>query len=161
FFVGLALIVLGTGFHKPIISTMVGQLFKQGDNRRDGAFTIFYMAINVGALIGPLICGWLAHTRHRWHAGFAAARVRIVLGTAISLIFKRRFLGTIGDVPPGRALKGDAAAQPLTREDAERIVAIVLLALFNIFFWSAYEQAGSSMNFFAEERTQRMFLGIL
>jgi POT family proton-dependent oligopeptide transporter len=159
FYVGLALIVIGTGFHKPIISTMVGQLFKQGDRRRDGAFTIFYMGINVGALLGPLICGWLAHSPLGWHAGFAAAGVGMVLGTATYLVFKRRFLGTIGDVAPGRLPKGDSAAQPLTREDWERVAAIVILALFNLFFWSAYEQAGSSMNFFAEERTQRVFLG--
>jgi POT family proton-dependent oligopeptide transporter len=163
FFVGLSLIVVGTGFHKPIISTMVGQLFKQGDRRRDGAFTIFYMGINVGALLGPIVCGFLAHSRWGWHAGFAAAGVGMVLGTAIYLIFKRRFLGSIGDVPPAREKVADhtASQEPLTRDEKERIAAIVILAFFNLFFWSAYEQAGSSMNFFAEERTARTFLGIL
>jgi len=159
FFVGLALIVLGTGFHKPIISTMVGQLYRQGDPRRDSAFTIFYMGINVGALIGPLVCGWLRHTRLGWHAGFAAAAVGMVVGTSTYLFLKKRLLGTIGDVAPGRAPKGDEAAKPLTREDWERVAAIVIMALFNLFFWSAYEQAGSSMNFFAEERTQRVIFG--
>ena len=159
FFVGLALIVIGTGFHKPIISTMVGQLYRQGDSRRDGGFTIFYMGINVGALIGPLVCGWLRNTRLGWHAGFAAAAVGMVLGTSTYLVLKRRFLGSIGDVAPARAPKGDEAAKPLTRDDRERVAAIVIMAFFNLFFWSAYEQAGSSMNFFAEERTQRVFLG--
>jgi POT family proton-dependent oligopeptide transporter len=162
FFTGLALIVIGTGFHKPIISTMVGQLFRPGDGRRDGAFTIFYMGINVGALLGPLLCGWLAHSPLGWHAGFAAAGVGMVLGTAVYLIFKRRFLGSIGDVAPARARPSDpvAPAQPLDRDDWQRIAAIVILAMFNLFFWSAYEQAGSSMNFFAEERTRRHLLGL-
>jgi POT family proton-dependent oligopeptide transporter len=162
FYVGLALIVVGTGFHKPIISTMVGQLFKQGDKRRDGAFTIFYMGINVGGLLGPIVCGFLAHSRWGWHAGFVAAGVGMVLGTATYLIFKRRFLGSIGDVAPAKERVADhtAADTPLTRDEKQRVLAIVILAFFNLFFWSAFEQAGSSMNFFAEEHTARTFFGM-
>jgi POT family proton-dependent oligopeptide transporter len=163
FFLGLSLIVIGTGFHKPIISTMVGQLYGPGDRRRDAAFTIFYMGINVGALIGPLICGWLAKSpSFGWHWGFASAGVGMVLGTALYLSLKRRLLGTIGDVPAARQRVGGRAAadQPLTREDKQRIAAIAIFAFFNLFFWSAYEQAGSSMNFFAEERTNRWLWGL-
>lgn len=163
FFVGLALIVIGTGFHKPIISTMVGNLFKQGDRRRDGAFTIFYMGINVGALLGPLVCGWLAEdSRFGWHWGFAAAGVGMVLGTAVYIALKPRILGTMGDVPAARERVDNvvAADKPLTSEERERIAAIAILAFFNIFFWSAFEQAGSSMNFFAQERTSRDFMGL-
>jgi POT family proton-dependent oligopeptide transporter len=162
FFLGLALIILGTGFHKSNISTMVGQLFKPGDGRRDGAFTIFYMGINTGAFFGPLICGYLAKSdRFGWHWGFAAAGVGMVLGTVVYVIYKRRFLGDIGDVPLSRGKVEDKtlASAPLTREDKERIAAIAILAFFNIFFWSAFEQAGSSMNFFAEERTNRVLFG--
>lgn len=163
FFVGLALIVLGTGFHKSNISTMVGQLFKQGDRRRDGAFTIFYMGINTGAFLGPLICGALAESgTFGWHWGFAAAGVGMVIGTIVYLVYKRRFLGDIGDVPAARARVGGHAAadEPLTREDKERIAAIAIMAFFNIFFWSAFEQAGSSMTFFARERTDRDVFGL-
>src|SRR5215213_5743412 len=83
FFLGLSLVVLGTGFHKSNISTMVGQLFRQGDGRRDAAFTIFHMFINIGATLGPIICGGLAESeRFGWHWGFASAGVGMVLGTA-------------------------------------------------------------------------------
>ncbi len=159
FFLGLSLIILGTGFHKSNISTMVGQLFRQGDSRRDAAFTIFYMGINTGALFGPLVCGGLAKSaRFGWHWGFAAAGVGMVLGTAVYVWLKRRLLGGIGDAPALRPTQ-TAPAEALSREDWERIGAIGILAFFNIFFWSAFEQAGSSMNFFAEERTDRMLAG--
>jgi POT family proton-dependent oligopeptide transporter len=163
FFVGLSLIVIGTGFHKPIISTMVGQLFQPGDKRRDGAFTIFYMGINIGGLLGPLVCGGLAESnRFGWHWGFASAGVGMVLGTIVYMLNKRRFLGSIGDVPAARQKVGShtAADEPLTSDEKQRIAAIFILAFFNLFFWSAYEQAGSSMNFFAKERTDRVLFGM-
>jgi POT family proton-dependent oligopeptide transporter len=88
----------------------------------------------------------------------------MVLGLVVYLSFKRRFLGTIGDVPASRAYRVEAAAaggeQPLTTLEKHGLIAIAILAFFNIFFWMAFEQAGSSMTFFAEEHTRRMFLGI-
>lgn len=160
FFLGLSLIILGTGFFKSNISTMVGQLYSEKDRRRDAAFTIFYMGINLGASIGQIICPKLAD-RYNWHVGFSAAGFGMVLGLVVYLAFKRRFLGTIGDVPASRAgLRKDSAKQPLATEEKKGVAAIAILAFFNIFFWMAFEQAGSSMTFFAEERTRRMFLGI-
>jgi POT family proton-dependent oligopeptide transporter len=160
FFIGLALIILGTGFFKSNISTMVGQLYSEKDRRRDAAFTIFYMGINLGASIGQIICPKLAD-RYNWHVGFSAAGFGMVLGLVVYLAFKRRFLGTIGDVPASRVgRRKDSARQPLTAEEKKGVTAIAILAFFNIFFWMAFEQAGSSMTFFAEERTRRMFLGI-
>jgi len=132
FFLGLALIILGTGFFKSNISTMVGQLYSENDRRRDAAFTIFYMGINLGATLGQIV-------------------------------FKRRFLGVIGDVPARQMYldeRTSTAKQPLTALEKQGIAAIAVLAFFNIFFWMAFEQAGSSMTFFAEERTQRVFLGM-
>jgi POT family proton-dependent oligopeptide transporter len=84
-----------------------------------------------------------------------------VLGTIVYVLNKRRWLGTIGNVAAAReTVAGHAASmQPLTREEQQRIVAIFILAFFNLFFWSAYEQAGSSMNFFALERTNRVLFG--
>jgi proton-dependent oligopeptide transporter, POT family len=162
FFIGLALIILGTGFFKSNISTMVGQLYQPNDRRRDAAFTIFYMGINTGAALGPVICGYLAkNERFGWHWGFGAAGVGMVLGLVTYLVLKKRFLPGIGDVPAGRAaLREGRPHQPLSADDKRGIAAIAILAFFNIFFWLAFEQAGSSMNFFAEERTQRQFLGI-
>ena len=164
FFIGLGLIVLGTGFHKSNISTMVGQLFRPGDGRRDAAFTIFHWFINIGALLGPIICGGFAESeRFGWHWGFASAGVGMVLGTAMYLWLKRRYLGSIGDLPatrePDAGGVGMVAEQPLTRQDRQQILALALMAIFNIFFWSAYEQTGSSMNFFALENTDREVLG--
>jgi proton-dependent oligopeptide transporter, POT family len=161
FFLGLGLIVLGTGFFKSNISTMVGQLYTENDRRRDAAFTIFYMGINLGAAMGQIVCPKLAY-HYNWHVGFSAAGFGMVLGLAAYLLFKRRFLGTIGDVPAGRRSPANRAApkQPLTTPEKHGIAAIAILAFFNIFFWMAFEQAGSSMTFFAEERTRRVFLGI-
>jgi POT family proton-dependent oligopeptide transporter len=162
FFVGLGLIILGTGFFKSNISTMVGQLYSEKDRRRDAGFTIFYMGINLGASLGQIICPKLADA-YNWHIGFSAAGFGMVLGLIVYLGFKRRFLGTIGDVPVRRAEAAGHAEQkhpPLTALEKQGIAAIAILAFFNIFFWIAFEQAGSSMTFFAEERTCRMFLGI-
>jgi len=162
FFLGLLLIILGTGFFKSNISTMVGQLYSEKDRRRDAAFTIFYMGINLGASMGQIVCPKLAD-RWGWHVGFSAAGFGMVLGLVVYLIFKRRFLGTIGDIPARRvhqAEKTSIASQPLTKLEKQGIAAIAILAFFNIFFWMAFEQAGSSMTFFAEERTRRIFLGL-
>jgi len=163
FFLGLGLIILGTGFFKSNISTMVGQLYSESDRRRDAAFTIFYMGINLGASMGQIVCPKLADS-WGWHVGFSAAGFGMVLGLVVYLIFKRRFLGTIGDVPASRAsraaVKAGGTKQPLTALEKHGIAAIAILAFFNIFFWMAFEQAGSSMTFFAEERTRRVFFGI-
>jgi POT family proton-dependent oligopeptide transporter len=83
----------------------------------------------------------------------------MVLGTAAYLLGKRKYLAGVGDPPAARASATAAPAQALTREDWERIGAIGILAFFNIFFWCAFEQAGSSMNFFAEERIDRVLGG--
>ena len=162
FFLGLCLIIIGTGFFKSNISTMVGQLYSEQDRRRDAAFTIFYMGINLGAAIGQIVCPKLAY-RYNWHLGFSAAGFGMVLGLVTYLILKRRFLGSIGDVPAGRRVRIQKVAppkQPLTTLEKQGIAAIAILAFFNIFFWMAFEQAGSSMTFFAEERTRHVFLGI-
>jgi POT family proton-dependent oligopeptide transporter len=162
FFLGLGLIILGTGFFKSNISTMVGQLYAEKDRRRDAAFTIFYMGINLGASLGQIICPKLAD-RYNWHVGFSAAGFGMVLGLVVYLLFKRRFLGTAGDVPARQAArqsKTNTSPQPLTALEKQGIAAIALLAFFNIFFWMAFEQAGSSMTFFAEEHTRRLFLGL-
>ena len=110
FYVGLGLIIVGTGFFKPNVSTMVGQIYRDGDGRRDSGFTIFYLGINTGAFLGPIICGYLAQNpRYGWHYGFAAAGVGMVLGLIIYLYARDKYLPGIGVVPT-RATSTDRAA---------------------------------------------------
>jgi POT family proton-dependent oligopeptide transporter len=162
FFLGLGLIILGTGFFKSNVSTMVGQLYAKDDPRRDGGFTIFYMGVNLGALLGPLACGALAESpRFGWHWGFGAAGVGMVLGIVLYLRLKSRYLPGIG-LAPNREMAAAARGTPdvkLTAEERRRILALFVIFFFVIFFWMAFEQAGSSMNLFAAERTDRTVLG--
>ncbi|HYW31050.1 MAG TPA: peptide MFS transporter [Gemmatimonas sp.] len=117
FYAGLGLVVIGTGFFKANVSTMVGQLYKEGDARRDAGFTLFYMGINLGAFLGPIICGWLAQSSSfGWHYGFAAAGVGMVLGLVVYVATKRKYLGDIGD----RASTTVAASATRTNEPATK-----------------------------------------
>ena len=205
FFLGLVLIVIGTGLLKPNASALVGQLYPEGGARRDAGFTIFYMGINVGALLGPLVCSWLGE-RINWHYGFVAAGVGMVLGL-VQFSLMRRHLGAAGGVPVdrGEATRRDwvfvvaaavAVASVLTlamtrmvevnpvwlakgaafviagiafayfawafalgRLDAtenKRVAVIAILFVASALFWAGYEQAGSSLNLFAERHTARV-----
>jgi POT family proton-dependent oligopeptide transporter len=159
FYVGLGLIVAGTGFFKPNGYTMVGQLYAPGDTRRDAGFTVYYMAINLGALLGPLACAWMAaDPRYGWSYGFALAGAAVVAGLTFYVWSRRKWLRGIG-LPPARssdAVPGSKRIdQPLTKAEREKILAIGLVTLFVVFFWLAFEQAGSSLNVFASQRTNR------
>jgi POT family proton-dependent oligopeptide transporter len=101
FVFGLGLIVIGTGHFKPCVSVMVGQLYDAGDARRDGAFTIFYMGINLGAFLAAFVCGTLGE-RIGWHWGFGSAAVGMLAGLGLYVQLRARLLGTIGAPPPGR-----------------------------------------------------------
>jgi proton-dependent oligopeptide transporter, POT family len=156
FFIGMGLVAIGTGFFKVNASTMVGQLYGEHDPRRDGGFTIFYMGVNVGALLGQLACGYLGESpRWGWHYGFGCAGVGMLCGLALYLRLKRRYLGDIGD-QPSRATAAQAhAPAKLTAEERDRLLALLVIMAFTIPFWVAFEQAASSMNFFAELHTRR------
>lgn len=95
FYIGLTLIIIGTGFFKPNVSTMVGQMYREGDTRRDAGFTIFYMGVNLGGFLAPLVCGYLGQ-RVGWHYGFAAAGVGMLLGLGIYLWGRDKYLPGIG-----------------------------------------------------------------
>lgn len=98
FFAALGLIIAGNGFFKPNISTMVGKLYPEGDSRRDGGFTIFYMGINIGATLSPLVCGYVGET-YGWAYGFGIASVGMIVGLVTFLAFGERSIGSIGDPP--------------------------------------------------------------
>lgn len=95
FYLGLGLIIIGTGFFKSNAATMVGQLYRPGDSRRDAGFTIYYMGVNLGAFLGPLLCGLLAE-KVGWHWGFGAAGVGMVAGLATYLVYREKYLPGIG-----------------------------------------------------------------
>ena len=213
FYLGLFLIVIGTGLLKGNVSVIVGKLYSQGDNRRDAGFSIFYMGINLGASITPLICGYLGQ-QINWHLGFAAAGVGMTAGV-IQYVLGARNLGDAGQLPaPGTPEQvarwrrqaqtaggilvalvlivgvggytglvpisarqvADAAGVLLlvvtvgffgwlyssgewTPEERKRLYVIGVLFLAASLFWSVFEQAGSTLNLFADRNTYNNFFG--
>jgi POT family proton-dependent oligopeptide transporter len=202
FYAGLALIMAGTGLLKPNISTMVGALYSANDARRDAGFSIFYMGINLGALISPLICGYLGQNIN-WHYGFGAAGIGMTLGL-IQYVLGAKYLGQAGlsrsgtakdfrlfrqvsivalaVVAAGALLAATGAlsfsaetisnafgvilaavviafftwlltAKDYTPLERRRFRAILVLFIAAALFWSAFEQAGSTLNLFAERNT--------
>jgi POT family proton-dependent oligopeptide transporter len=159
FYIGLILLVLGNGFFKPNISTMVGDLYPEGDARRDGAFTIFYMGINAGAFLAPLICSTLGEDPARgWAYGYFAAGVGMILSVIIQLLLARKYLGEVGVVPAAHRAAALAGGEkkPLTPDEVDRLRVIFMLFVFIVLFWAAFEQAGGLMNLYAAEKTDRM-----
>ena len=207
FYLGLIVIILGVGLLKPNVSALVADLYPEGGGRRDAGFTIFYMGINLGAFIGPLITAWLA-ALYGWRVGFLAAGIGMLLGV-IQFVLTRHHLGGAGTaphVPPGTDLRGGwrnlwigsalAAAlvalpflgivsvspvqlqgfgigvivamtllyfaylllfAGLDATERKRVLALWVLFVACALFWSGFEQAGSSLNLFAERYTDRVF----
>lgn len=209
FYIGLLLIVLGTGLLKPNVSALVGDLYPEGGARRDAGFSVYYMGINLGAFAGPLVCGYLGENVN-WHLGFSAAGVGMIAGV-VQYVWGWRYLGDAGALRvtpserttawrtfgwgmavtlgillvlvagPSMGLfalsildvaQGTGAVITilvvlyfayvflyggLSRDEAKRVAVIPLLFVAAAVFWSGYEQAGSSMNLFAERLTDRSF----
>jgi proton-dependent oligopeptide transporter, POT family len=209
FFLGLALIVAGTGLLKPNISALVGDLYAPGDERRDAGFSIFYMGINTGALIAPIITGALGE-RVGWHWGFGAAGVGMLAGLVTFRLRAGPTLGARGATPTGTdegrrraraiTLAGIALAAlfaalamigvirvdalsvagamrdlilvmallyftylfffaGLDGDERRRIAVVLVLFVFSVVFWSAFEQQPTSLNLFARDFTDRRLLG--
>jgi POT family proton-dependent oligopeptide transporter len=213
FYLGLFLIVLGTGLLKGNVSVIVGKLYAQGDSRRDAGFSIFYMGINLGAFLAPIICGYLGQ-QINWHFGFAAAGVgmtlgviqyvlggsnlgdagqlpapgtpeqvarwrrqgQIAAGVLVALVLVVGVGGYTGLVPISARQVADAAGVLLlvvtlgffawlysssewTPEERKRLYIIGVLFLAASLFWSVFEQAGSTLNLFADRNTYNNFFG--
>jgi proton-dependent oligopeptide transporter, POT family len=162
FYLGIAVLVSGNGLFKPNISTMVGDLYKPGDNRRDGAFTIFYMGINVGAFLSGIVVGSVvAMWDGNWQAGFVCAGIGMLLSLVIQATWARRLLGDIGLEPAAvrdrrQANRTAGQSAPLTAVERDRLKVILVLGLFTIIFWAGFEQAGGLMNIYTNEFTDRM-----
>ena len=216
FYIGLVLVVLGTGLLKPNISAIVGELYPQGGSVRDAGYTIFYMGINLGAMLGPLVCSTLGESdRFGWHYGFAAAGIGMLLGL-IQYRYSRYRLGDAGLYPVHLRPDTELDSAPrfgwlivgvslglviftvllgltssisfdpvrlaqnstfllaaivalyftwiflfgkLTRAESRCVAVIIVLVIAEAIFWSGFEQAGSSLNLFAQRYTEREMLG--
>lgn len=158
FYGGLLLVILGTGFFKPNISTMVGHLYAPGDARRDGGFTLFYMGINIGAALGGLVAGYLGE-KLGWHYGFGCASVGMLVAFLIYVIFQHKYLGEIGNLPMGKATAGDTGKDPLTAVERDRLKVIFVMGVLTIIFWVGFEQAGGAMNLYTFEHADRFLMG--
>ena len=155
FFAGLLILVIGNGFFKPCISVMVGELYGANDPRRDAAFTYFYMGINVGAFLAPFVAGTIAE-KIGWHWGFMTACIGMIFGLCTYSFFRPKYLGRIGMLDDKQQESTEEKPDaPLTRVEIDRVSVILILTLFCIAFWSVFEQAGSSLNTFAKNLTDR------
>lgn len=208
FFSGLGFMISGNGFFKPNISSLVGQLYPEGDRRKDAAYTIFYMGINVGGALGPLVCAFLGDTGNpadfKW--AFLAGGIAMLLSVIVQFVFQEKYLvdpqgKALGVLPSdsprsfskpllvGIGLAVLAASmigllyidanvfsfltylllasalfiivfilsdKTLSKIEKERVIVILIVSFFVIFFWSAFEQAGASLTFFADEQTNRV-----
>jgi POT family proton-dependent oligopeptide transporter len=155
FFTGLILIVIGVGFLKPNISTMVGGLYKKGDDRRDKGFYIFYIGINLGAFLGALIVGGVA-AKWGWHYGFGLAGIGMALGQLVYM-FGLRHLEGIGDfIGKKNAQEQELINKPLSSIEKDRMLVMFLSFLIIIVFWGAFEQAGGLMSLYTEQKTNRI-----
>ncbi len=170
FYSGLALIVVGTGLLKPNVSTVVGSLYAPGDTRRDAGFSIFYMGINLGAFMGPLIAGYLAQ-RVDWHVGFASAGIGMAFGVTQYILGRKRLQPAIERLAsqPKATVAGDTTGRQVSESQGgllgfsntewKRIGAIVILFVVATLFWGAYEQAGSTLTLFADRYTRLEIMG--
>lgn len=172
-YVALGFLIFGNGFFKPNISSMVGSLYSAGDSRIDSAYTIFYMGINAGALVAPLVAGGLGDTGAAadFKYGFLAAGFGMVVGTIIMLVFQKKYIVTPEGEPIGMKPKyykkidaeidalTDDSKPPLTKIEKDRILAVFIITAFVIAFWAAFEQAGASLTIFADQNTDRDIFG--
>lgn len=155
FYTGLALIVAGVGCLKPNISTMVGGLYAHNDDRRDKAFTIFYIGINIGALIAGVLVGSVAVT-YGWHYGFGLAGIGMAIGQIVFL-FGQKHLKGVGEATTNLPEEERSAVKrPLNNVEKDRMIVMFLSFFIMIVFWGAFEQAGGLMNLYADEKTNRV-----
>jgi proton-dependent oligopeptide transporter, POT family len=156
FFPALLFLILGNGAFKPNISTQVGSLYPPGDHRRDRAFSIFYMGINLGAFFSPLVCGTLGE-KIGYHWGFGAAGVGMIIALLVYLGGQKHLAPDM--IMRKKASGRRAAPEPMTREDRLKIGAIFVMMALSIVFWSVYEQQGNTLALWADVHTNRVIFG--
>ena len=170
-YIGLFLLIIGNGFFKPNISILVGNLYKDGDERRDSAFSIFYMGINLGALIAPIVIGVLTDDifaakdnngeiiSYGYRYGFLASSIGMLLGQVVFNLLAPKYLGEIGTKPVVKFEKQEEGegqqVDTLNKEEKDKISVIFILFLFAVFFWAGFEQAGSSIALYTDNYIDR------
>lgn len=157
FLLSLFLMITANGCFKSNISSVLGLLYGNDNEKKDTAFTIFYMGINLGAFLSPLICGTLA-VKFGFQWGFASAGCGMLLGLLCYKIFENRLLGENG-LRPVKICAEKNVETPLDENAKNRFLSLIILMLFTIPFWVCFEQAGSSLTLFAEYQTNRFLLG--
>ncbi len=174
FYAGLVVIAVGTGLLKTNCTSIVGMLYKQNDPRQDGGYTIYYMGINIGAFVAPLILGFMAQdpvfvaalgqlglaSANGWRWAFGLAGVAMVAGL-VQYTIRAGSLGDVGVRPGGRSLQGERIAhEPLTPEERGRMWVVGILVFFIMIFFFVFEQAGTTLNLFADEHTGMSLMGV-
>jgi proton-dependent oligopeptide transporter, POT family len=154
FLFGLLFLIVGNGCFKPNISTQVGSLYPPGDPRRDRAFTIFYMGVNLGAFFSPLVCGTLGQV-YGWGYGFAAAGVGMIAG----LIFYLAMGRYLAEDRLSQAKQTTREKTPITAQQWQGIFGLIALIVLNIIFWGVYEQQGNTVQIFADRNTDWHLFG--
>lgn len=156
FYIALLFLIIGNGFFKPNISTQVGSLYPEGDPRRDRAFTIFYVGINLGAFFSPLVCGTLGEV-YGWDYGFTAAGIGMLAGLLVYLA-GQKYLAPDRQMIEHKAPSPKARAS-LSSQEKSRILILICVCLFSLVFFMAYEQQGNTMALWADEDTDRHVFG--
>lgn len=159
FYIGCLFIILGVGGLKPNISSMVGGLYKPKDKRRDLGFYIFYMGINIGGFLAPILCGYIGE-QINWHYGFGLAAIGMFVGQIV-YIWGQKYLKNVGNlISKDNEKDREILNRPLTRIEKDRVKVLLISFLLIILFWAAFEQAGGLMNLYAKQKTDRDFFGL-
>jgi len=157
FLLSLFFMIIANGFIKSNISSVLGLLYGDNNTQKDSAFTIFYMGINLGAFLSPLVCGTLA-VKFGFEYGFAAAGCGMLLGLLCYKLFENKLLGENG-LKPIQSKSSSEKNVPLTNIQKQQLTSLIILIIFTIPFWICFEQAGSSLTLFAQYATDRAFFG--
>ncbi|GAA3578471.1 peptide MFS transporter [Snuella lapsa] len=164
-YLGIAFLVAGNGLFKPNITSIINGVYLNAQDKKDGAFTIFYMGVNAGAFLGIMLCGYIGETIG-WHWGFGLAGIFMFLGM-LQFWFAQGIFGNVGLAPSKTTDLSDAVEnitnqtkeEVPTKVQRDRYIVVGILAIFTIFFWAAFEQAGGSMTIFAKDYTNRVLEG--
>ncbi|WP_103069839.1 peptide MFS transporter [Aquimarina sediminis] len=169
-YIGLACLILGNGLFKPNLTSIVSGLYAKNEEKKDGAYTIYYMGVNAGAFLGIMLCGYIGE-KVSWSFGFGLAGIFMFLGM-LQFWFGRSILDKVG-LPPKKKYELDdiddivedtveevvEEVKVSSKVQKDRYIVVGVLAFFTVFFWAAFEQAGGSMTIFANKYTNRVLVG--